>query len=154
MDDAGQLEAPGNLQLQYAEMLVRVTDAEPSQATNELERGVRISFLCRCASDESAQAQCMWVLSVKDSLPAARLRPGTLLRVFAKPHVYFDDAGDAAILHWQVVFHFPSREEEPSRTFLIAAPSWVARLLAASGVPLMSSCHARLCAKGAAALLN
>ena len=33
---------------------------------------------------------------------------------------------------------------------VVAAPSWVARLLAASGVPLMWSCHSRLCAKCAA----
>ena len=54
----------------------------------------------------------MWVLSIKESLPVARLRPGTLLRVIARPHVHFDDDGSACILHWQVLFHFPSSQED------------------------------------------
>ena len=83
LDDAGQAHT-GGLQL-CAEILVRVTDAEPEQPSHEQERGVRIAFTCRDAL-ESPRARLVWVLS-KESLPS-RLRPGTLLRVIAKPHVW------------------------------------------------------------------
>ena len=102
LDDAGQAQTTGGLRLQCAECLMRATDAEPEQRSHELERGVRITFTCVDALDESSRARLMWVLSTKESLPVARPRPGTLLRVIARP----------CILHWQVLFHFPSSQED------------------------------------------
>ena len=71
LDDAGQAQTTGGLRLQCAEFLI--TDAEPEQTSHELERGVRITFTCVDAFDKSSRARLMWVLSIKESLPVARL---------------------------------------------------------------------------------
>ena len=72
LDDAGQAQTTGGLRLQCAEFLMRVTDAEPEQTSHEIGRGVRIAFTCVDALDESSRARLMRVLSIKESLPAAR----------------------------------------------------------------------------------
>ena len=105
VDDAGQLTIGQGLQLQQAEFLARITDKDPTQLSNEQERGVRILFECQDSCEQLPPATLQWAVSIKDSMAIARLQPGTLLRVLAKPDMRFSDEGDPEIVHSQVAFH-------------------------------------------------
>ena len=106
-DAAEQVFDINGQSIEMVEALVEVISA-PTQATNEMEKGVRIYFQASDIGDpDGCEVQLMWVLKLSDMLSVARLNVGTKLRVVLQPCVEQEE-----IKRWQVIFYINVEPEE------------------------------------------
>ena len=98
VDAAEQVMTKTGQQIEMAELIIQLK-GNPQSLTNDNEKGVRIIFKCVDLGDPNAvETSALWVLSLSNMLPVARLPHNKVLRVIAQPRVQ-----DESLIQWQVI---------------------------------------------------
>ena len=98
VDAAEQVMTKTGQQIEMAELIIQLKGNLQS-LTNDNEKGVRIIFKCVDLGDPNAvETSALWVLSLSNMLPVARLPRNKVLRVIAQPRVQ-----DESLIQWQVI---------------------------------------------------